>query len=207
MTNMQAQQTYLALGDSYTIGEGVPTNENWPNLLIQQLNEDGFSFNQPKIIATTGWRTDELQEAIKNTALEDKYDLVSLLIGVNNQYQKKPIEQYKQEFEELIQTAISKCKYAHQSTFVVSIPDYGVTEFAKSKNLENVRKELAEYNAIAKQIASKYNVSFFNITPVSISCEGDETMFVEDLLHPSGKHYQLWVDSFFGALKSHLYNQ
>ena len=201
---MQAQQTYLALGDSYTIGEGVPTNENWPNLLIQQLNEEGAHFQQPKIIATTGWRTDELQEAIKDSELDEDYDLVSLLIGVNNQYQKKPIEQYKKEFEELLQTAIAKSKRGHLSTFVVSIPDYGVTEFAKSKNLENVGKALVEYNTIAAQIAAKYEVPFYNITPVSINCEADETMFVEDLLHPSSKQYQLWVDVFYENVRELL---
>lgn len=204
---MQAQQTYLALGDSYTIGEGVPTNENWPNLLVKQLNNEGFNFKSPSIIATTGWRTDELIQAIDEAELEDNYDMVSLLIGVNNQYQKKEIERYITEFEELLKTAIAKSKKGVASTFVVSIPDYGVTDFAKNKKLENVAKELQLYNQQAKKIASAYGVPFYNITPVSETCEGDESMFVEDLLHPSAMQYQLWVDSFFDALTLQLSNE
>jgi lysophospholipase L1-like esterase len=204
--DMQAQQTYLALGDSYTIGEGVPTEKNWPNLLVKQLNNEGFNFKTPNIIATTGWRTDELIQAIDEAELEKSYDMVSLLIGVNNQYQKKPIEQYITEFEELLKTAIAKSEKGACSTFVVSIPDYGVTDFAKSKELKNVAKEIQIYNQQAKKIASTFGVPFYNITPISETCEGDASMFVEDLLHPSGIQYQLWVNTFFDALKAKLPN-
>lgn len=201
---MQSQQSYLALGDSYTIGEGVANEDNWPSLLVKQLNNEGFNFEITKIIATTGWRTDELIHAINEAELEESYDMVSLLIGVNNQYQKKPLEQYITEFEELLQTAISKSKNGSKSTFVVSIPNYGVSDFAKSKELNNVGEELQLYNQHAKEIASTYGVHFFNITTVSESCEGNIAMFIEDLLHPSKLQYQLWVDVFYNEVQESL---
>ncbi|GGE20865.1 SGNH/GDSL hydrolase family protein [Psychroflexus salis] len=202
---LQSQNmTYLALGDSYTIGEAVETQKNWPNVLTKQLEADGFSLQKPKIIAVTGWRTDELISAIEKENLAKKYDLVSLLIGVNNQYQKKDINQYKNEFEHLIQIGLSKSKYNAQGMFVVSIPDYGVSDFAKKKELQKVAEEIATYNKIAKQIAEKYNIVFYNITPISKSIEGNKSMFAEDKLHPSAEQYQLWVDVFYEKVKNQL---
>lgn len=198
--------TYLALGDSYTIGEAVEQPYNWPNLLVKQLNQDGFDFQKPKIIAVTGWRTDELIDSIQKDeeSLQTKYDLVSLLIGVNNQYQKKDINQYREEFKQLVEMGLRKSKNGKQGMFIVSIPDYGVSDFAKKKGLKNVSKEVKEYNAIAKQIADEYQIPFYNITPVSKTTEGNKAMFAEDELHPSSKQYQLWLDVFYEDVKKQL---
>jgi lysophospholipase L1-like esterase len=195
---------YLALGDSYTIGEAVALEENWPYILVKQLKQDGYDFQNPEIIAVTGWRTDELIAAIKSKRkeLDDKYDLVSILIGVNNQYQKKNIRKYKREFKRLIKMGLSKSKYEAEGMFVVSIPDYGVSDFAKEEKLENVAEEVAKYNKIAAKIAMKYNVPFYNITPASISTEGEKNMFAEDKLHPSAAQYQLWLDVFYDEVKA-----
>lgn len=204
---LQSQpMNYLALGDSYTIGEAVPKEQNWPHRLIKQLQEDGFDIQLPEIIAVTGWRTDELIDSIQSQEKElaEKYTLVSVLIGVNNQYQKKEIKQYKKEFEELIKMGLDKAKYGPKSMFVVSIPDYGVSDFAKKEALENVAKEVAKYNRIASRIAKKYEVPFYNITPVSESTENDTSMFAEDQLHPSGKQYQLWLDVFYEEVRAKL---
>lgn len=204
---LQSQSmNYLALGDSYTIGEAVTAEQNWPNVLVKQLQEDGFDIQQPKIIAVTGWRTDELIDSIQSQKkqLAKTYNLVSLLIGVNNQYQKRDIGQYQKEFEELLQIGLAKSKHGAESMFVVSIPDYGISDFAKNKNLENVAEEVAQYNQIAAEIAQKYHVPFYNITPVSKTTEGDTSMFAEDELHPSAKQYQLWLDVFYDEVKARM---
>ena len=162
-----AQQTYLALGDSYTIGESVEESERWPVQLVKLLNERGIAIANPKIIAKTGWRTDDLQNGIsKDKKLRPSYDLVSLLIGVNNQYQGKPIDQYKKEFEELIKAAVQFANNDPKKVFVVSIPDYGKTPFGAKKE-SKIEKELNEYNRIAKHISLSYGIPFFNITPIS----------------------------------------
>ncbi|MBO3700640.1 SGNH/GDSL hydrolase family protein [Fabibacter sp. E12] len=191
-----AQKTYLALGDSYTIGESVAVSERWPVQLVKTLNEQGIAMADPKIIATTGWRTDDLQNGIKeDKALLSGYDLVSLLIGVNNQYQGKSIEQYKKEFEELINTAIKFAGNNPKKVFVVSIPDYGKTPFGAAKE-NQIAKELDEYNSIAKHIAISYGIPFFNITPISRQAKERPELVAKDKLHPSGKMYSEWVALF-----------
>ncbi len=193
---IMAQITYLALGDSYTIGESVEISERWPVQLAKRLNDQGIEIAEPKIIATTGWRTDDLQKGIKeDKELLETYDLVSLLIGVNNQYQGKPISQYKKEFEELINTAIKFAENNPKRVFVVSIPDYGKTPFGAAKE-EQIAKELDEYNRIAKHIALSYGIPFFNITPISRKAKERPELVAKDKLHPSGKMYSEWVALF-----------
>jgi lysophospholipase L1-like esterase len=184
---------YLALGDSYTIGESIPEKERWPVQLAEALRKKGKQVEQPKIIATTGWRTDNLQNAINIAKLKDEYGLVSLLIGVNNQYQEKPIAQFTKEFEELLNTAIKLAGGKKENVFVVSIPDYGYTPFGKSKQ-EKISKELDEYNKLSKEITEKYKVKYFYITDISREGLEDPALVAEDGLHPSGKQYGEWVD-------------
>ena len=144
--------TFLALGDSYTIGESVAENERWPVQLAARLNEKGRQTASPKIIATTGWRTDQLKSAIESDKeLKERYDLVSLLIGVNNQFQGKSVESFAPEFEELLQTAIGLAG-DKEKVIVLSIPDYGVTPFGASRGEERIAKELDEYNQVSKSI-------------------------------------------------------
>ncbi len=188
---------YLALGDSYTIGESVEVSQRWPVQLADRMRADGIEINDPKIIATTGWRTDQLAAAIEaDTELLESYDLVSLLIGVNNQYQGRSVESFAPEFEELLKTSIKLAGNDKDKVFVVSIPDYGKTPFGASK-AEQIAKELDDYNAISKEICDQYGVKYFNITPISREADVDTELVASDNLHPSGKQYTRWVDLFY----------
>ena len=196
-THAQQDKKFLALGDSYTIGESVTESERWPTQLAAKLE-----FSEPRIIATTGWRTDQLKEAIEAVTLKPEYDLVSLLIGVNNQYQGKPILVYEREFEELLQTAIKLARGKKEKVFVVSIPDYGYTPFGKPKQ-EKISEALDQYNAINKRIAEKFGVTYFNITGISRKGFDDPDLVAADGLHPSGKMYAQWVEVIYSTLKNY----
>ena len=192
--------TFLALGDSYTIGESVAEEERWPNQLAGALSKKGKNVSKPTIIATTGWRTDNLKEAILKANLKNEYDLVSLLIGVNNQYQGKPAEQYAIEFEELLKVAISLAKGKRKNVFVVSIPDYGFTPFGLPKK-EGISKQIDVFNEINKSIAEKYKVAYYNITDISRQGIANPSLVAADGLHPSGKMYSLWVERIAEGFK------
>lgn len=185
--------SYLALGDSYTIGEAVLQYGSFPYQLVQVLKTDSNAFEEPKIIAKTGWTTDDLILAIKSSELKDKYDFVTLLIGVNNQYRGYDIEKYKLEFKQLLQTAITKAGGNAQKVFVLSIPDYGVTPFAKNNDREKIGKEIDQYNQIAYDISKNLNANYLDITPISRLAKTDNSLIANDGLHPSAKMYQLWV--------------
>lgn len=203
-TTMSAQNSkplkYLALGDSYTIGESVAEGERWPVQLAAQLRGIGIEIDNPRIIATTGWRTDNLKNAINIAQIKETYDLVSLLIGVNNQYQGKPVDQYAVEYEDLLKTAIALAGGNKAKVFVVSIPDYGFTPFGKPKQ-EKISKELDEFNEVNKRITESYGIQYFNITDISRDGLDDPELVASDGLHPSGKQYGLWVDRIVGGLK------
>jgi len=196
----QTPTKYLALGDSYTIGESVPENERWPVQLSEALRKKGRPIEGPTIIATTGWCTDNLQNAINIAHLKEEYGLVSLLIGVNNQYQGKPIEQFKTEFEDLLKTSIRLAGGKKENVFVVSIPDYGFTPYGKPKQ-EKISKELDEYNSITRTITAQYGVRYFYITDISRNGLKDPSLVAPDGLHPSGKMYSQWVDLILKDLK------
>lgn len=204
---MQDQKlTYLALGDSYTIGEAVAEGERWPMQLVSKLNQEGIGITSPRIIAKTGWTTDELLEAVANESVQEYYDVVSLLIGVNNQYRGYAIEQYEKEFEELLDLAIVYARGNTNSVFVVSIPDYGVTPFVKEKGGDAIRiaSDLDKYNDIAKRICLAKGVSFTSITEGSKKADGDKTLVASDGLHPSGKMYAEWTDLVFKSVFDEL---
>ena len=193
-TVQQGPFTFLALGDSYTIGESVTVTERWPVQLAAKLVERGFPMKNPKVIATTGWRTDELKKAIEeDQELLPSYDLVSLLIGVNNQYQGKSVESYQPEFEELLHTAIKLAGNDPKNVFVISIPDYGKTPFGAKKEKE-ITKAIDAFNRVNRDIAKKYKVKYFDITPISRKAKQDPELIAEDNLHPSGKMYTEWVE-------------
>jgi lysophospholipase L1-like esterase len=156
---------YLALGDSYTIGEGVPANDRWPVQLANQLNQSGVAINNPRIIARTGWTTDELMAEIERLQLADTFGLVSLLIGVNNQYRGRPATQFRKELQWLINKAISFAGGDTSRVFLVSIPDWGVTPFAAGRDRIRIAREIDEYNEVIRQEASARNLLFFDITP------------------------------------------
>lgn len=184
---------YLALGDSYTIGESVPQNERWPVQLSDSLNSKGFSVDETNIIATTGWTTAELQEGITVANPDSAYDMVSLLIGVNNQYRGYDFDNYEIELVELVDWAIALAGGDTSKVFLVSIPNYGVTPFGQSRGEDRIRQELLEYDGYASQIADQYGIPFFNITPISEKAKSDASYIAEDNLHPSGKMYNEWV--------------
>ncbi len=191
---------YLALGDSYTIGESVAENERWPVQLAKALSESGMPVGTPKIIAVTGWRTDNLRNGIDIAQIKEKYDLVSLLIGVNNQYQGKPADAYATEYEGLLKTAIQLAGGDKSRVFVVSIPDYGFTPYGKPKQ-EKISKELDEFNAINKHITELYGVAYIDITDISRRGLDEPELMATDGLHPSGKQYTLWVERIMESLR------
>jgi len=189
--------SFLALGDSYTIGESVPEEDRWPVQLAKKISENGLSVRTPRIIATTGWRTDQLKAAIESASgLGPKYDIVSLLIGVNNQYQGRSVESFAPEFEELLQMAIEQAGGDKEHVFVVSIPDYGKTPFGASRE-EQIARELDDYNRVSKEICEKYGVAYYNITPISREAKEQPELIASDNLHPSGEMYRRWVELFY----------
>lgn len=189
-------RTYLALGDSYTIGESVKQSESFPFQLQSLLKNNGINVASPKIIATTGWTTSELQSAIVQATLTHKFDFVTLLIGVNNQYRGNSIETYKKEFAELLQTAISFANGDKTKVFVVSIPDWGVTPFGKNagKSPQVIASEIDSFNAVNEQITISAGISYTNITPASRKASSDLSLIANDGLHPSAKMYSEWAD-------------
>jgi lysophospholipase L1-like esterase len=193
---------YLALGDSYTIGESVTEPERWPNQLVDSLAKKGIQLGKPTIIATTGWRTDDLRNAMTKAHLKNEYELVSLLIGVNNQYQGKSSSSYAGEFEELLKWAVRLAGGKKQRVFVVSIPDYGFTPFGKPKQ-ESISKAIDEFNEINAQITYKYGIRYFNITDISRDGLSDPSLVAADGLHPSGKMYAYWVELISKGLDIH----
>ena len=191
--------SYLALGDSYTIGESVAEQDRWPNQLVDSLRRHGMNFSKPTIIATTGWRTDDLKRAVTAAHLKNEYGLVSLLIGVNNQYQGKPADQYAVEFEELLKTAIRLAGAKRENVFVVSIPDYGYTPFGKSKQ-SVISPSIDEFNAMNKRITLASGINYVDITDISRRGLQQPELVAADGLHPSGEMYALWVERIVGDL-------
>jgi lysophospholipase L1-like esterase len=190
---------FLALGDSYTIGESVPENERWPELLAAAIRSRGKEIEKPRIIATTGWRTDQLKKAIEEEHLKNEYGLVSLLIGVNNQYQKKSAESYAPEFEELLKMAITLAGGKKENVFVVSIPDYGYTPFGKPKQQE-ITAAIDAFNLVNKTITEKAGVKYISITDLTREGLEKPEYVAGDGLHPSGKMYALWTGRIAKAL-------
>lgn len=187
---------FLALGDSYTIGERVSHAKNWPNQFADSIQLKGIVFDSVQIIAQTGWRTDNLMDAIQSKNLPSDYDLVSLLIGVNNQYQGKSIDVYKQQYEQLLQTAIAHAGGNKDRVIVLSIPDYAYTPFGDGDT--GISSEIDQYNAVKKQITGQYAVSFYDITGISRQGLQRPELVASDGLHPSALQYSEWVSLILG---------
>lgn len=184
---------YLALGDSYTIGESVEAPMRWPVQLVEKLREEGIEIEEPRIIARTGWTTGELLEAMKMQINNEKYDLISVSIGVNNQYRGLSLEDYENDLHKIFEMVLQNSKNGAAGVFALSIPDYGVTPFG-AENEEKIGKELDEFNRIFKEVAAEYGIEFYDITPISRGAKEDASLIADDDLHPSGKMYSLWVD-------------
>lgn len=190
------QLRYLALGDSYTIGESVAEADRWPVQLVERLRAGGVEVVAPEIIAVTGWTTDELDAGIDAADLRGPYDLVSLLIGVNNQYRGRELENYRAEFRALLSRAAEFAGGEASRVVVVSIPDWGVTPFAErdDRGGEQIGIEIDAYNAVAEEEAQSAGAHFVDITPVSKTAADDAGLTADDGLHPSGAMYALWTD-------------
>lgn len=187
--------TFLALGDSYTIGESVSPKLRWPVQLVDSLKNKDIAVADPQIIAKTGWTTQDLLNAMKNQLENEKFDLVSVSIGVNNQYQGKSLKDYEEDLREIFKKAIYHSNSGAKGVFAVSIPNYGATPFG-AENSERIGQEIEEFNQVFKKVASDFNVEFYNITPISERAAQENDLVAEDGLHPSGKMYSLWVAEF-----------
>ena len=184
--------SWLALGDSYTIGQSVNADERYPAQTIALLNNDSLSFQEPVYIATTGWTTQNLLDAIAQQNLQAKFNVVSLLIGVNDQYQLGDTTGYRKQFTECLQKAIALAKDV-KHVFVVSIPDYSVTPFAQGGDTALISKQIDEFNAINKEVTLSYKINYTNITDLTRQAKTDSTLIAPDGLHPSGTEYSKWA--------------
>lgn len=196
--------SFLALGDSYTIGEGVSEDERWPVQLKEALRERGYKVAPPKIIAQTGWTTENLFDAMESELhYTREFDLVSILIGVNNQYQGKSKREYEEELNEIFRVALNYSKRREKGVFALSIPDYSVTPFV-TENQEEIREEINEFNDIFRRVAAEHEVDFYNITPISREAARDPDLIAEDGLHPSGTMYRFWVQEIVDEITQKL---
>ncbi len=203
----QPELKYLALGDSYTIGEAVAPDLNWPNQLCQKLGERNIEIAPAQIIATTGWTTDELTAAIDQADPPQDFDLVSLSIGVNNQYRARSVAEFSEQFEQLLLRAIGLAKHRADRVFVVSIPDWGITRFAadNQRSAAQIRQDIDSFNACKANICRKHNVRWIDITPCSRAQSGKSDMFAADGLHPSAEQYRLWMQEIFPVVLNLLH--
>lgn len=189
---------YLALGDSYTIGESVEATERFPNQLADFLKAGGMQ-TEVTIIAKTGWTTNELWDGIQAQKIAPPYDLVSLLIGVNNQYRGYDINEYREQFVFLLNKSIEYAGRNPKRVIVLSIPDWGVTPFARGQGGERIARDIDAFNAVNREESEKAGVQYVNITPVSREAAHDATLIAGDGLHPSGKMYLEWAKLVYPA--------
>lgn len=183
----------LALGDSYTIGEGVGESERWPVQLVAALRQQSLQVAEPQIIAQTGWTTDQLLAAIRREDPSGTFELVSLLIGVNNQYRGYDDEEYRIQFRTLLQQAVTFAGGEATRVIVVSIPDWGVTPFAAGRDRSQIAAEIDRFNAVNLEEARKADARYVDVTPSSRRAVTDHTLVASDGLHPSPKMYEIWV--------------
>jgi lysophospholipase L1-like esterase len=206
MSTAASPLRFLALGDSYTIGEAVPPTARWPALVAQHVRQAGMPVDEPQIVAVTGWTTDELAQGMDAAALRPPHDLVTLQIGVNNQYRGRSPEEYAAQFAALLERAIALAGGRVARVLVVSIPDWGVTPFARDRGRDAARiaRELDDFNARARALAASRGVRFVDITPIS---RRHPELVAADGLHPSAEQYTLWADAIAPVARAALSRQ
>ena len=185
---------YLALGDSYTVGTGVKPSESWPAQLAAALIREGYPAIEPRIVAVNGWATDELITGIETARLQDSYELVSLQIGVNNQYRGRSLANYRSELRQLLKLAIRLANNKGENIIVVSIPDWGVTPFARNHDRTRVGAEIVRFNQVKSQEAFTFGAMFVDVTAISRQAGEESELFAGDGLHPAAKQYAAWVE-------------
>ena len=195
---------FLALGDSYTIGESVDESDRWPNQLARQLQREFTTLEAPRIIARTGWTTGELLAGIADARPPGKYDLVSLLIGVNNQYRGLDLQEFATELDELLALSIRMADATPSHVMVLSIPDWSVTPFAADRDRSAVATEIARFNQCLMEHATRHGCTHIDITPCSRKADQDTGLLAEDGLHPSASMYKMWCDLAYPVVREAL---
>ena len=191
---MGLKESYLALGDSYTVGESISKKHTWPKQLVDSLKKRNIFLSEPRIIAKTGWTTDQLKKAINDSSLDYPYDWVSLLIGVNNQYRGRDLGEFKLQFESLLSEAIAFTGNRKERVFVISLPDWGSMPFAKDRDPNKIAIEIDNFNQIIYEVCAFENIKFIDITPITRNIYLNPNWIAKDSLHPSKEQYSKWVE-------------
>ena len=200
----EAAFRYLALGDSYTIGESVPSADRFPSQLVGLLRSEGLAFSEPEFVATTGWTTGDLIRAIRSYPFQSPYDLVTLLIGVNNQYQGRGLSEYARDFRTLLNQAIELAARRPARVITLSIPDYAYTHFASGSDITSISRMIDEFNMTNREITDELGCRYVSVTEESRMAREDETMIAADGLHYSGKEYAIWAKKLMLLVQSAL---
>jgi len=188
--------SFLALGDSYTIGEGVSEDQRWPNQIVNiALNKDVL-FDQPNIIAKTGWRTEQLLDTLKKINFIKKFDYVSLMIGVNNQYSLKSIDTFRLDLIKLLDMSIGYTK-KRDNVALISIPDWGVTPFGERYDRNKIKEEIDQFNSVIIDVANTNDILYVDVTEISRRAFIEKDLIANDSLHPSGKMYKEWAEKIY----------
>lgn len=205
--NSTAQKTlsFLALGDSYTIGESVPVYQSFPYQTVQLLRKKGMAVHAAEILAKTGWTTDELMAGIEKTVFEKSYDIVTLLIGVNNQYRGKSANAFAIEFEALLNKAIAFAAGNKKNVYVLSIPDWGATPFAEGRDRKKIAAEIDAFNNINRKISESKGITYISITEGTREVPSNPLLVAKDGLHPSGVDYARWAEKLSYAIMAKTY--
>jgi len=200
-TPRESPYSFIALGDSYTIGEGVNEDERWPNQFVDVAYENGVDFDQPMIIAETGWKTYDLLNAINQTNFTKKYDYISLLIGVNNQFNSRPINEFEEDLNKLMDE-MKRIKKNDGSIIIISIPDWGYTPFGESSDMSDISEQINLFNSSLRKFATTNGLKYVDVTEISRRGINEPDLITNDNLHPSGimylewakKIYNIWID-------------
>ncbi|MED5269466.1 MAG: SGNH/GDSL hydrolase family protein [Bacteroidota bacterium] len=192
----QNNLSFLALGDSYTIGESVIEEERWPNQMVDIALNENVMFDQPDIIAKTGWRTEQLIDTLNKINFIKKFDYVSLMIGVNNQYSLKPIETFRLDLIKLLDMSIGY-SIKRDNVVLISIPDWGVTPFAEGYDRNRIKEEIDQFNSVIMDIANTNNILYVDVTEISRRAITEKDLIANDSLHPSGKMYKEWAEKIY----------
>lgn len=185
---------FLALGDSYTIGEGVREEERWPNQLVRILADGGPQITDLQLVAQTAWTADELSDAIDQARPRGPFDLVTLMVGVNDQYRSRPVGAFAPEYRRLLTRAIGFAKGQTRRVIAISIPDWGATPFAQGRDRALIGREIEAYNRRSQELANRAGVAWVDVTPASRATLTDPSLVTADGLHPSGAMYARWAE-------------